>query len=320
VPKARLRYAIAIDAAEYAEGSQDPVVYVYGSAGGAVRPFSVRRGWTGPQGSYKEQFRIVDAATRATRFRSEPRIIELLGEYYTDDFDDVVRDVKLPVGDYELIFTVDGEVVPGVPVFVAPGPGAVGGPPAVVPSLIDEATKKSELVWLGVEGLQGQSHRPVWHVWHEGAVYVVHGGSEQQVPGLAEAENAVVVVRSKANGGRLVTWRAAVDDVPPGTPAWEEVVPLLVGKRLNSKDGDAAAGRWARECKVARLMPTGEIVDDATRPDTGSQSAPPAPTDAGTVTRIPVTFHPFLNRRGHSGRRFGSPAKADPVTEETPAK
>lgn len=316
MPKARLRYAIAIDAAEYSGGSQDPVVFVFGSTGGAARPFLVRRGWTGPQGSYVEQFRIVEADTRVTRYRSDKRVLELTGEYYTDDFEDRIGDVKLGTGEYELVFTLGGDVVPGVPVFVAPGPGAVGGPPAVVPSIIDEATKKSDLVWLGVAGLPGQSHRPVWHVWHNGAVYLVYGGSEQLVPGLAEADSAVVTVRSKDKGGRLVSWRAAVDAVAPGTPAWDDVVPLLVGKRLNSKDGDGAAARWARECKVARLMPTGELVDDPANPSTSSQSAPPAPTEAATTTHIPINFNG--RHKGFAGSKFGSRSK-DPKPEDAKA-
>lgn len=308
MPKARLRYAIAIDADEYSSGSQDPVIYVFGSSGGNARPFLVRRGWTGPQGSYVEQFRIVEADTRITRYRSDKRVIELAGEYYTDDFEDRLGELHLAVGEYELVFTVAGEVVPGVPVFVSPGPGALGGPPAVVPSIIDEATKKSDLVWLGVAGLPGQSHRAVWHLWHNGAAYLVYNGSEQQVPGLDVADSVVVTVRSKDKGGRLVSWRAAVDDVPPGSALWEEVVPLLVGKRLNSKDGDAAAARWARECKVARLTPTGELVDDPSSPPTGSQSAPPAPTEAATTTRIPINFNGSV-KRGFSGRKFGSRSK-----------
>ena len=317
MPKARLRYAIAVDAAEYSAGSQDPVIFVFGSAGGSVRPFLVRRGWTGPQGSYVEQFRIVETETRLTRYRSDKRVIELAGEYYADDFEDRVSGIKLDTGEYELVFTIAGEVVQGVPVFVAPGPGAVGGPAAVVPSIIDEATKKSALVWLAVAGLPGQSHRPVWHLWHNGAAYIVYNGSEQLVPGLAEAESAVLSVRSKDKGGRLVSWRASVDDVLPGSALWEEVVPLLVGLRLNNKDGDAAAGRWVRECKVARFNPTGELVDDPSSPSMSSQSAPPAPTEAATTTRIPISFN-GSGKRGFSGRKFGSRSK-DVTPEDSKA-
>jgi hypothetical protein len=291
VAKARLRYAIAIDTRLYADGSADPVVHVYGSRQGYSAPFLVRRGWSGPQGAYVEQFRIVRADSRITAYKSAPRIVELAGEYYTNDIEDRLSDVQLDVGEYDLVFTIDDEVVPGVPVFVEPGPGAVGGPPAVVPPLIDEATKKSDLIWITVPDVDENRPRPAWHVWHKGAVYLVFDGSEQRMPGLAEADAVLVTVRSKDKGGTVVSWRGAVEIVPVGSPAWDEVVPLLVGKRLNSRDGDAAADRWARECRVARLVPTGDLTETADAPRTDSRAFPPPTTPAATETRVPITLH-----------------------------
>ena len=291
MPRARLRYAIAIDEQLHRSGSGDPVVHVYGSRGGAVQPFVVRRGWSGPQGAYVEDFRIVRTSDRLTMYRGHPRVVELTGEFYTNDVEDRVAGVELATGEYELVFTIDDEPVPGVPVFVEPGPGAVGGQPVAVDPLVDEATKKSELVWLSYRGLEGQSTRPAWHVWHKGAAYVVFDGSEQSMPGFADADSAIVAVRSKDKWGLLVAWRAAVELVPPGSPAWNEVVPLLVGKRLNNRDGDAAADRWARECKVARMVPTGELVESPQDFDWSSRAEAPAPSAATTETRVPITLH-----------------------------
>jgi hypothetical protein len=291
VPRARLRYAIAIDEQLHKQGSGDPVIHAFGNRGGRTQPFVVRRGWSGPQGAYVEDFRIVRTSDRLTMYHSTPRIVELSGEYYTNDVEDHVTDVELAVGEYQLVFTVDDEPVPGVPVFVEPGPGAVGGAPVAVEPIVEETTKKSELVWLAYDGLAGQSTRPAWHVWHKGAVYLVFDGSEQAMPGLADADSAIVCVRSKDNWGLLVAWRAAVELVPPGSPAWTEVVPLLVGKRLNNRDGDAAADRWARECKVARLVPTGELVEDPDNLNYGNRAEAPAPSEATTETRVPITLH-----------------------------
>ena len=288
--KARLRYAIAIDSRSYSEGSADPVVHVYGSRQGYSAPFLVRRGWSGPQGAYVEQFRIVRTDSRLTAYRSEPRIIELTGEYYTNDVEDRLSDVQLDIGEYEIVFTVDDEVIPGVPVFVEPGPGAVGGPAAVVPPIIEEATKKSELVWLGIPGVE-QSARPAWHIWHKGAVYLVFDGSEQRMPGLVDADSVLVTVRSKDKGGTIVSWRGAVEIVPPGSPAWDEVVPLLVGKRLNNRDGDNAGDRWARECKVGRLVPTGDMTENPDALRTDSRAEVPIATPAATHTHVPFTLH-----------------------------
>jgi hypothetical protein len=291
VPRARLRYAIAIDELLHRDGAGDPVVHAFGNRGGRTQPFVVRRGWSGPQGAYVEEFRIVRTSDRLTMYRSDPRIVELAGEYYTNDVEDRVGGVELAIGEYELVFTIDHEPVPGVPVFVEPGPGAVGGAPVAVHPLIEETTKKSEVLWLAYEALDGQSSRPAWYVWHKGAVYIVFDGSEQHLPGLADTDSAVVCVRSKDKGGLLVAWRAAVETVPPGSPAWDEVVPLLVGKRLNNRDGDGAADRWARECKVGRLVPTGELVESPDDFNWSNRAEAPAPTPAATETRVPMTLH-----------------------------
>lgn len=51
-------------------------------------------------------------------------------------------------------------------------------------ALVEEATKKSGLVW--VRG-PGGSSRALWHVWHEGAACVVgDGAGEQPLPGLVD--------------------------------------------------------------------------------------------------------------------------------------
>ena len=124
--------------------------------------------------------------------------------------------------------------------------------------LIEEATRRSGVVWVTPEGGRTQ---PVWHLWHDGSMYVVTGGIEQPLPVTAQAE---VTVRSNAQqANRLVTWVAAVEPVPPGSPLWDEVVPLLHAKRLNAPDGEEQLQRWARESVVLRLTPTGE-----TRPTT----------------------------------------------------
>lgn len=123
-------------------------------------------------------------------------------------------------------------------------------------ALVEEATRKSGLVWVAADS---QAPRAAWHLWHAGCAWLVTGGLEQEVPGLVAGARAVVVVRSKdRQADRLVEWVAAVEAVEPGTPTWEEVVPLLHAKRLNPPDGAAQPERWARESRVWRLVPTGE--------------------------------------------------------------
>ncbi|MFF5311620.1 hypothetical protein [Streptomyces massasporeus] len=147
-------------------------------------------------------------------------------------------------------------------------------------ALVEEATKKSGLVW--VQGPDGPA-RALWHVWHEGAACLVGDGpGEQPLPGLADGAEAKVTVRSKDKGGRLVTWTARVAELAPGSEAWDATVAELKGKRLNAPDGEAMPGRWARECRVLRLEPTGATTP---LPD-DSLSEPPLPSPA--LTRRPV--------------------------------
>lgn len=131
-----------------------------------------------------------------------------------------------------------------------------------IAALVTEATKKSGMLWLALPDLP--QPRTAWHIWHtgpddKGAAYVVTGGIEQPLPGLAQAEQITVTVRSKDKGGRLVSWIAAVAQVEPGSEEWETVVPLLAKARLNAPDGEHQIERWADEAYVIRLTPTGEV-------------------------------------------------------------
>ncbi|MGV9841183.1 hypothetical protein ACWDUB_03610 [Streptomyces fungicidicus] len=164
-------------------------------------------------------------------------------------------------------------------------------------ALVEEATKKSGLVW--VKG-PGAAARALWHVWHEGAACVVGDGpGEQPLPGLADGGPAEVTVRSKDKGGRLVSWAATVVELPSGSAEWTAAVAELKGKRLNAPDGEAMTERWARECRVLRLEPTGAT---APLPD-GSLAEPPLPTPVTTRRPAPAALPRLLFGRKRRGRR-----------------
>jgi len=177
--------------------------------------------------------------------------------------------------------------------------------PLLDQALVEEATKKSGLIWVqgvGVPTLHG-SHgvpsRALWHVWHEGAVCLVGDGpGEQPLPGLVDGGDAVVTVRSKDKGGRLVAWPAKVVELTPGSPEWEAAVAELKGKRLNAPDGEAMPARWARECRVLRLEPQGAT----TAFPEGSLAAPPLPTPATTRHPIPAGLPRLLFKKRKRGR------------------
>ena len=158
-------------------------------------------------------------------------------------------------------------------------------------ALVEEATKKSGLVW--VRGPEGPA-RALWHVWHEGAACLVGDGpGEQPLPGLADGAGAEVTVRSKDKGGRLVSWTAKVVELTPGSESWDAAVAELKGKRLNAPDGEAMTERWARECRVLRLEPTG-----STSPlPYGSLAEAPVPTAATTRQPIPAGLPRLLLKK-----------------------
>jgi len=168
-----------------------------------------------------------------------------------------------------------------------------------VPPLVVEATKKAGLLWIGVAG---QRPVPAWHLWRDDRSYVATGPGEQPVPGLAEAADCDVTVRSSDSGGRIVTWRARVDRIQPDSGEWREVVPGMLVVRLNLPDSAGAERRWAETVTVLRLTPTGELVEAGDSLPAGSLAGPPPPSPARTRTTVPYT----LGRR--RARRRGSPA------------
>lgn len=169
---------------------------------------------------------------------------------------------------------------------------------AATEALVADATNKAGLIWVRAAGPHHRA-QPMWHVWHDGAVYVLTGGSEQPVPeGLTD--QAFVSVPGKNNGPRLVTFEAGVEVVDPSSEAWAAVEPMLLSGRLNLTDTETAPQRWAQECTLWRLTPTGGIAETPDEPTTGSHAAAPPPTPART--RVPRPLHlrgrPSRNRGG----------------------
>ncbi|MEU6087907.1 hypothetical protein ABZ865_14000 [Streptomyces sp. NPDC047085] len=159
-------------------------------------------------------------------------------------------------------------------------------------ALIEEACKKSGLIW--VRGAGAPAARALWHVWHEGAVCLVGDGpGEQPLPGLTDGGSAEVTVRGKDKGGRLVTWQATVSELRPESPEWESAVTELKGKRLNAPDSEDMPARWARSCRVLRLVPTGSV---APLPS-DSLAERPLPSPATTRRPIPAGLPKLLAKR-----------------------
>jgi hypothetical protein len=160
-------------------------------------------------------------------------------------------------------------------------------------ALIAELGKKTGVCWLRYDG----TTRPAWHVWLDDALCLVSGGDEQPLPGIEEADRLEVTMRSKENGGRLVTWVGAASVVPPGAELWEPITAALVADRLNLDNLATAAARWARTSVVSRVVPTGELVEEPGALDDDARLAVPPPTPATTRGRLPKVLHRRVKRR-----------------------
>ncbi|MFE0171489.1 hypothetical protein ACFWZ2_04165 [Streptomyces sp. NPDC059002] len=158
-------------------------------------------------------------------------------------------------------------------------------------ALVEEATKKSGLIWVRGEDSPA---RALWHVWHEGAAHVVGDGpDEQPLPGLVDGGVAEVTVRSKDKGGRVVAWTAAVAELAPGSEPWDAAVAELKGKRLNASDAEGVTVRWAEQCRVVRLTPRGAVGELPSE----SLAAAPLPSVATTRQPIPGALPRLLFKR-----------------------
>jgi hypothetical protein len=159
-------------------------------------------------------------------------------------------------------------------------------------ALVAAAAAKSDLLWVrpepsGADDRTGPGGRawPAWHVWHDGAAYVVSGPGEQELPPLSG--DVEVILRSRDTFARLVTVRATASTVDPDDPGWAEAAGALKVKRLNAPDPDHLLDRWARAATITRLSLSGGLLEGPGRYDERSGSAPPPATEATTVHWAP---------------------------------
>ncbi|WP_214412671.1 hypothetical protein [Sphaerisporangium fuscum] len=128
-------------------------------------------------------------------------------------------------------------------------------------TLIEEGAKKSSVLWISLAGRD----RLAWHIWHDGAIYVVTGGEEQSLPGLAEASRVRVTLRSKDNGAQLISFDADVEVVDQSSEPAAPIVSALAKDRLNAVDAATLPSRWATGSTVIRLTPAVTTSADESR-------------------------------------------------------
>lgn len=121
-----------------------------------------------------------------------------------------------------------------------------------------EALTKSTVLWLRVRGRD----RATWFATGEagsrmaGQVLLASGGPEPDLGALPE--QVEVILRSKGDGGRLLTLHTHAQAIEADNPLWEPVAAALVGQRLNAPPG--LVERWRRESTLWVLAPFGAPV------------------------------------------------------------
>ncbi len=159
--------------------------------------------------------------------------------------------------------------------------------------LIAELGKKTGVSWVRYDGVT----HAVWHLWYDGALCLVSGGEEQPLPGIESTPEVEVTMRSKENGGRLVTWVGAVSVVRPEDEGWDEITAALVADRLNLDDLATAAAEWARSSTVTRIVPTDRTVERPGELSDDAHLLAPRETSATTSGALPRILHRRVKRR-----------------------
>ncbi|GAC1417920.1 MAG: hypothetical protein NVSMB57_12720 [Actinomycetota bacterium] len=226
------------------------VVYL-GPHGTAAFPFVVWRKVSGPGGVYVDAFEII--APDGTVEGPWERSYEVEGESWPMDIVTEVRGHHFKPGEYTLRFYEFDDKILDTTFRVVQEDPPYG---VVVPGPVDAALSKSTLCWIRVPQSAGEpKDYGIWYGYENGRIYVLSGPGEQQLPGLATAAQVRVIVRSKDVQSRVGEMDCTVELLPKNAE-WDRIAKeLLIGRRLNLRDGEAAAGRWRKECEIAMLTP-----------------------------------------------------------------
>ena len=135
---------------------------------------------------------------------------------------------------------------------------AESGPEAPPAALVDEALRKSDILWISVDTDPLQKPIPCWFLYtRDKKLFVLSGEPEQRIPYAAQARKAHVVARWRGREAQMVEFDA---DVRPITAAdkqeFEEVGHLLVAKRQSVRAGAAdTIASWMRDGVILELTP-----------------------------------------------------------------
>jgi hypothetical protein len=256
VPKAELVWANALDIRIHeneGDGGQ-PLLYTL-SLPGRLLPFAVIRAWKAPQGVVTERFELIGPSGRVA-YASPPRIRRMPGQMDLTWITDVVRDAVVEeLGIFLVSFFIDDEVQGQVECQVV-----IQQAPQQLPKEVEDALRKSDVIWVGTE-LNGRDRAiPAWFVYQQGRIYVLHANDEaageQVIPGLPDATEVVVVTRHKYRDTRAHRFHAAVRLIEPQDPEFENLAKALADRRRDRHGPpEEAIKKWRSSCVIAELTP-----------------------------------------------------------------
>ena len=253
--KAELVYANVLDnRIRRTQGDGGPsAVYCVSVPGRAIQ-FSVLRMWKAPQGLVNEQFTFTAPSGKVT-YTSPPGTKRMLGAMDLTVFDETVEDAHFgEPGRYVASFLIDRQVIGEIEFELY-----MQAPATKLPKDFEDALKKSDVIWVGVEENGRPRTIPAWFAYKNGSIFLLSAYEEslgeQMVPGLPAADELLVVTRRKLRETALGSFHASVRLHEEG-PEWEAAAALLADRR-RSRFGPPAEsiGKWRGKAAIAELVP-----------------------------------------------------------------
>ena len=254
--RAELVFANVLDTRIWESEGQggQPLVYSISLPGRAL-PFIVARYWKAPQGFMSEHFELI-APSGKTAYATQPRATRMIGQMDLTQLVDLVEDAVFDeLGVYAASFLIDGDVQGQVEFQLL-----LQAAPQSLPKEVEDALKKSDVIWVGEERDGRDRSVPVWFAYRQGRIYVLHtsdsDAGEQQIPGLPDAPELVVVTRRKGRDTRADRFHAAVRLIEPDNPEFEGLAGLLADRRRDRHGPPQdAIKKWRSSCLIAELTP-----------------------------------------------------------------
>ena len=207
MPAGELIFANVLDVRQReAEGEMaDGLVYALAVPSRAL-PFAVIRDWKAPNGYQAEEVQLIGPSGRVAHTIG-PSARYMLGSMDLTRVEDVVEEAVFDeLGGYVASFLLDGQLLGQTEFQVV-----LQAAPERLPKDVEDGLKKSDVIWVGIEHDGKDVTIPAWFAYRQGKIYVLSSTApslqEQTIPGLAEANDVVVITRRKGRASVVVSAR-----------------------------------------------------------------------------------------------------------------